>query len=157
MDHIDFIKEPTTEFMSRIIDGEKFNCPCCERHSQLYKRKIHSDAAKKLVKLKTLGGDKDFVHTSLLLDRGNTSVGDFSKAKHWGLIVEKPNGDNTSKKTSGFWKLTELGDAFVMNKVHIRQHAHVFNDELFGFSGENVNIIDCLSGKGFNYYELMRG
>lgn len=143
-----------TIFINDLLKGEKKDCPCCGRNAQIYQRRLHHTAAKKLIDLYRLGGDKDYVHTSRLVERGETSIGDFSKAKYWDLIHEAP-ADSGIKKTSGLWRLTEKGVSFVRGQVTIPRTVQIFDDRVFGFSGDLVSIQQCLASGGFNYQDLM--
>lgn len=145
--HMDFINE--------LKKGEKKDCPCCGRHAQMYKRNLHATAAKKLVKLYRLGGQHEYIHTSRLIDEGETGAGDFSKAKYWKLIVEAENNWE-GKRTSGNWKLTDKGVGFVLDLITIPKSVMIFDDRVFGFSEDHTNIQQCLTSGGFNYSELMK-
>lgn len=133
--------------------GQQGNCPCCGRYAKIYKRRLNSTMAKQLIRFYHLGAANEFVHTSKVV--AGTGVGDFSKMRIWGLLkpakIKPKNGSNTSGK----WKLTADGVAFVENRRPVRQYAHIYLDELIEFSGDAVSIIDCLKSKGFNYHELM--
>lgn len=145
------------EFMERLKSGDKIDCPCCGRHSQMYKRYLHHNAAKKLVQLYRLGGGGvEYVHTSNLIDEGETGAGDFSKAKYWGLIEEAENNWE-HKRTSGNWRLTHKGIDFVIGRITIPRQVLIFDDRVFGFSEDHVDIHACLRGGGFNYQALMSG
>ena len=139
-----------SEFIDRLKSGEKIDCPCCGRHSQMYTRNLHHNAAKKLIKLYLLGGYCQFVHTSKLIEDGETGAGDFSKAKYWGLIDEAPNNWE-HKRTSGNWGLTLQGIGFVLGTTKIPRQVLIFDDRIFGFSDDYVSIEDCLKSGGFNY------
>lgn len=141
-------------FMMDLLDGEKKDCPCCGRYAQVYRRHLHHDPAKKLIKLYRAGGAEKFIHTSVLIEKGDTSVGDFSKAKHWKLI-HQADPDSDAKKTSGMWKLTQKGISFVRGEISIQRIALIFDDRVLGFSDDMVTIQECLDGGGFNYRELM--
>lgn len=145
-----------TDFLNRLKKGAKEECPCCGRHSQMYRRNLHHTAAKKLIDLYKLGGEFDYVHTSRLIDEGETGAGDFSKAKYWALIQEAESTDER-KRTSGLWKLTDKGVGFVMDVLTIPRTVLIFDDRTFGFSEDHVSIQQCLASGGFNYSELMKG
>lgn len=141
-------------FWDNLFSGKKQDCPCCGRYAQMYRRKLHYTAVKKLISLYSLGGEDQYVHTSRLVVKGDTSIGDFSKAKYWGLI-EEAISSSEMKKTSGLWKLTPKGVLFVKNKIQIPRTAFIFNDTFFGFSDDLVSISECLMGGGFDYSEIM--
>jgi len=145
-----------TDFLNRLKQGEKTDCPCCGRHAQMYARNLHHNAAKKLVQLYRFGGQFDYVHTSSLIDDGETGAGDFSKAKYWKLIEEAENNWE-HKRTSGNWRLTDKGVRFVLGNETIPRQVMIFDDRVFGFSEDHVTIHDCLASGGFDYNALMRG
>lgn len=136
-----------------MTDGKK-DCPCCGRHAQIYDRRLHHTAAKKLILLLQKGGDQTYVHTADLVERGEVSIGDFTKAKYWRLIEER-EPDSEVKKTSGLWRLTAKGIEFVHGRLTIPRIAKIFDDRVIGFSEDHVTIQQCLDGGGFNYAELM--
>lgn len=141
------------EFKALLELGEQRCCPTCGRWAQVYRRRIYGTVAMQLIRLYKLGGTDDYVHTRNLLGRGATGVGDFSKAKYWGLIEEAPNIDN-NKNNNGLWRLTGIGISFVCGVHRIQEYALVYNDAVLKFDGKPVSIEDCL-GKKFDYRELM--
>lgn len=145
-----------TDFLNRLKGGEKTDCPCCGRHAQMYHRHLHHNAAKKMVQLYRLGGAVEYIHTSRLIEDGETGAGDFSKGKYWGLIAEAENNWE-HKRTSGNWKLTPKGVDFVLGRITIPKTALIFDDRVFGFSEDHVDIHSCLASGGFSYADLMRG
>ncbi len=143
------------QFISSLQKGWKGDCPCCGRHTQVYKRTIHTAVALQMIRLYRLGGfDGLFVHASRLIPEGQSGSGDLSKAKYWGLLREKPHEIGT-KKSSGYWSLTADGVLFVTRAKMIPQFAHVFDDQVMAFSPELISIEQAL-GKGFKYDELMQ-
>lgn len=141
------------EFKKELLNGKKMICPCCDRYAQVYRRRIYSTPAAQLILLKKLGGAENFIHSSRLVFSGATSVGDFAKAKYWELIEEKPNTDE-DKNRSGFWRLTEMGFAFVNGDMTIPEFVYIFNDGIIDWSDKEVKIQDCL-GEKYSYTELM--
>ena len=141
------------DFFNELKRGNTLNCPCCKRYAQIYKRRIHATVAYQLIKLLSLGGFSNYVHTNKLVPANQSSIGDFSKAKYFGLIEEKANADS-SKRTSGYWKLTNLGMDFVRGFEKIPSYVLIFDDCVIEFDDEMISITDCLGDK-FNYSELM--
>lgn len=129
-------------------------CPCCNQIAKVYKRKLNSGMALELIQLYKLSKKKDtvfFHHTEFAKLTG----GEISKLSYWGLVQEKPKDENdTDKKTSGYWSITEIGSNFVENKISIESHIYLYDAEFLGFSETKTNIIESL-GKKFNYQELM--
>lgn len=144
-------------FMDRVKMGEKFNCPCCGRYAQVYRRRIHHSVARQLGDMMALGGGRErrFVHASILIPHGNTGTGDIGKAAYWGLI-EKMKHVSGQQKSSGYWRLTGHGVDFVEGRVKIMAVALVFDDEVIGFDGKEVSFLECLDVK-FDYTKNMEG
>ena len=141
------------EFLKNLMAGQDGECPCCGRYAKVYKRRLHGSAARQLIQLFKLGGAMQYVHTSQLLLPGETGVGDFTKAKYWGLIEEQENF-NGKTRTSGMWALTRAGVEFVEGRRSIMQIAQIFDDRVLGFEGQMVGIKECL-GEDFDYSRLM--
>lgn len=144
-----------TPFVQKLRAGHEGNCPECGRHAQIYYRRIHASIALQIVQLYKLGGDTMYVHTSKLIPKGGCGVGDFSKAKYWGLIEEK-TALSSKQKSSGYWMLTKLGIEFVTNDAKLPKFALVYDDKVIDMMGSLVSISDCLIHK-FDYDELMAG
>lgn len=150
-----FGKSQRDAFWRDLRAGNQLNCPCCERFATIYHRQIHSGIALQLIKLYRHGGYAEYVHVSCVLAPGSSGVGDFSKPRYWELIEPKDHIANETK-SSGYWRLTMKGTAFVRSKLKIPRFALVFDDTVLRFEGDDVSISDCL-GKKFNYTELMQG
>jgi len=81
---------------------------------------------------------------------------DLAKLAMWKLIESKPRDDNdTTRRTSGRWRPTREGFAFVYGRIRISRYALVYNAKLLGYDGHEVSIKDAL-GDRFNYTELMQ-
>ena len=128
-------------------------CPCCGQLAKLYKRKIYATPAAELIALFRLDSTHDpdqFYHIS---NFRNLHGGDISKLRYWGLVEERTNEDDT-KRTSGYWRITDKGRRFALGKITVPKYAYIYNSELHGFSEQHQSIIDAL-GEKFNYPELM--
>lgn len=141
------------DFYHRLVAGEQFDCPCCGRYAQLYKRRLHTSICLQLVKLYKLGGADQYVHASKLIPRGVTGTGDFTKAKYWSLIEEFSDPANTGK-SSGLWALTSVGVEFVRNEIGVAEWALVYDDKVLRYEGNPITISEAVKNK-FNYEELM--
>ena len=144
------IKEAKIYLRSNLEKGS--DCPCCNQKVKSYRRNLNYAMSLCLIKLS--GMDQKFHHVSKIVEGiSNTGTADFSKLKYWGLIQEKENLD-TSKKNSGFWKITESGINFAQNKTNLPKYVTIYNKINLGFSSEEINIIEALGYK-FNYYDLI--
>lgn len=142
-------------FMDRVMQGHEMICPCCGQYARKYNRTIHSTMAAQIIRAFKLGGSDYFIHVSKLVFKGGSGIGDFPKFAYWGMIQEREQLTK-DQRTSGYWKLTQLGIDFVHNRVAVPKYARVYNGELLTppFEGPMVKIADCL-GKKFHYQELM--
>jgi hypothetical protein len=146
------IQEGKTHLRENFEKGTE--CPCCGQFVKLYKRKFGSVMARTLIRLYNMPTTYNHVK-DIVKGISDTGTNDFSKMKYWGLIEEMPN-DDSGKKNSGYWMITEKGEKFALGQISIPSHAFVYNSMLQGFSNTQTNIIQAL-GKKFDYAELMRG
>lgn len=136
------------------------NCPCCGQ--RVHKRKETLSAGKVfwLIHLYRLNRQSPYVHARDVLDQCKDTMAsvDYSKLKWWGLIEQKPKDaeDDEDKRTSGLYRITDMGKLFVENKVTVNKALFVFNSIIAGRTTEMVGIRDALGTK-FSYSELMRG
>lgn len=145
------IKE-VKEYLRENVD-KGVRCPCCNQFVKVYKRGINSTMARILIQFYHKGGHNEFKHIPTIMP--NVNSGDFAKLRYWNLIEEMPN-TNEAKRTSGFWKITDSGVAFVEGRLTVAKKAHIYNQKLLRLDdSEKVSIQQTL-GKHFNYQELMR-
>jgi hypothetical protein len=78
---------------------------------------------------------------------------EISLVKLWGLVEEKPN-ENTGKRTSGIWRMTDVGLTFVNDTMEIPSNVIETQRVFEGFEGDLVKIHQC-EGDNFNYPELI--
>lgn len=146
--------------LSTIFEGKKHlrdhyeqgvECPCCGQFVKLYKRPIHVTMALALINLYKLG---DGYHHMLTItqDLGLTGSGDFAKLRFWGFIDEQPN--ETDKRTSGFWAITDKGKLFARNLLKVPSSVLLYNNTFQGFEGDHISIVDALKNK-FDYQTLI--
>lgn len=78
-----------------------------------------------------------------------------AKLIYWGMVEQKPKeADNTSKRTSGLWKPTPRGVAFVHGRYSAPSYKFLYKNEVIFEDGELATIVDAL-GDDFNYGDLM--
>jgi len=85
-----------------------------------------------------------------------TTGGDFAQLRYWGIVRERINV-MPEKKTSGFWRMTDLGARFVKLQERVPKYVLLkWGSELLGFGGPMVTLKECLEYRNkFNYRELM--
>lgn len=148
--------DPVFHFIEKLKGGWKGDCRCCGRYAQIYQRRLHSGIAFALAKLYRAGGLTDYIHISDIISNKDTAVSgfDISIARFWGLVIPKNHDDTEEKRTSGKWKLTDLGYSFLMGNIKLQKYILIFDNKFHGFDGDEISIHDCLGTK-FNYTELM--
>ena len=129
--------------------NEGVKCPCCTQEVKLYKYKINVGMAVVLIQMYKL--NKEWVHP---LKDLKTNNGDYAKLRFWGLVKPCTDELEEDKKASGYWKVTEAGRKYVENKITVKEKAYLFNNKCYGFSENEINIVDALKNK-FSYSELM--
>ncbi len=141
------------EFVAHhITEGSGIDCPCCGQSCKLYPRKLYAEMGAWLINLVHCWNQtRDWVDVRDFPLRG----GDYGKLMHWGLAERMPN-DNPAKRSSGMWRPTLDGIHFVMGRTRVPSHVHLYNNEVKGFSKEQVDIRQVL-GEQFSYIELMHG
>jgi hypothetical protein len=130
-------------------------CNACGRPNTIYNRKLSSAMANSLIRLHVLHEqDPQLPYFHVRQFDRNASRGDFAKVKFWGLATESLNME-PAKKSSGLWRITDFGRAFVLKRVQVPSNVLVkWGSEHLGFAGELIDIQGCLGNK-FNYAELM--
>lgn len=131
------------------------HCPCCNQFVKRYQRKLNSGMAVSLIRLYKENG-QDWMHALHTLVRLNpkATIMEYSKLKYWGFLEEKPGDVDPSKKSSGIWRITDEGVAFIKDFAPAPKYIYLYNNKFLGFSDEIINIKDAL-GSNFDYQELM--
>lgn len=133
-------------------------CPLCKQFVKQYKRKLNSSMAYGLIILYRLHKKHGFsryfqMNQEIAKLKIPSSNIEYPKLAYWNLIEEKENTDE-AKKTSGLWKITDRGIAFVTNRIRVQSHVRIYNNEVKGFTKTQTTITQSLGNK-FNYKELM--
>jgi len=137
-------------------------CECCGGRSKVYAYKLGSYArvlcwmAHMDRVSKNSSGDPLFWHvpSSGAINGG----GDYAKLRYWDLIAPQPTNSDPKKRSSGMWKLTDLGRDFVYERTSVSSTCYYRHPEggVIGFEPEQIGIRDAL-GKHFDYQALMNG
>lgn len=131
------------------------HCNACGQFVKLYRRQIYATIARALITVYKSYGENSF-HINDVIDPVANARGDFQKIRFWGLVENVPDETPTLKKSSGRWKLTPKGIAFILSDTTIPKYVYLYDGQVKGFGGSEVTIRQCL-GKEFSYYELMNG
>jgi hypothetical protein len=83
-------------------------------------------------------------------------AGDHAKLRYWGLIEESREVVPDHGRTSGWWRITELGEQFVKCEVDVPRHALIYDGRLLRLDADQGRItIRTALGKRFDYQTLM--
>lgn len=132
------------------------NCPACDRFVKIYKRNLNAGIVVNLfgfmsADIKARG---QYIHVYEMMKGGDSFFNmEYAKLGWWKFIEKMPHTEGV-KKSSGFWRITEKGRSFTKNMSSVESTAHIYDDRVVGFSGEQVNIRTAL-GKKFDYQMLM--
>ena len=132
------------------------DCPCCGGFVKVYKRRLHEEMARFLLKLIRVHGQTGtWVHARDILGVGAKTPkagSDGAYLVHWGLVERHPRVSGA--QWSGFYRPTPLGIAFVRNPTAtVAKHVHLLNNRPVGWSGKTT-FREAL-GVDFDYQEVM--
>lgn len=133
------------------------DCPACTQYVKKYERKLNTGITLFLIGLYRIDPEGiNYHHAKEVLERigAFTTSRDYSILEYWKLIEPELNTDE-EKRTSGYWKITQLGRDFVEGKETVLSHAQIFNNKGYGLVGAPIDIRTALGNK-FNYEELMQ-
>lgn len=147
------LKEARDKLRELVYDGHQ--CPCCRQWAQVYRWSLYSTAAHALILFYREGGIRDYVHSKRLKELGHKGQGDAARLRLWGL-VERDESPREDGGKSGWWRVTQTGERFVLNKATISKYVWVYNGRLLNTDGPQISIVQAL-GKNFNYAEMMAG
>jgi hypothetical protein len=136
----------------RLDDGAE--CPCCTQRAQRYHRKLNSSATHALI-LMYRAHRREWGHgpsTSTVARAG----GELARCRYWHLI-EEADWQREDGGRAGWWRITDLGEQFIYNRVKVPSHAYIYDNRLMKLDDRvTINIVEAL-GRHFNYHELMLG
>ena len=135
------------------IEGDGGYCPCCDRWGKIYKRPLNSAMARSLIWLTQAPDRGDgWTHVPSTAPTWMLRSQQLATLHLWGLVVGFDS--ETKLASSGLWKPTPLGVAFAENRVRVQRYVYVYNNEVRGFDGDEISIIDAL-GEKYNYQNIM--
>jgi len=134
----------------RVDDGQ--SCPCCGQMAKVYRRKLTASIGCVLIRMWRESRD-EWIYMPRIRSAGQDEV----IARFWFLIEGDDAVRDDGSKRNGWWRLTNLGVAFVHNEIKLPKYARIYNNRLLNLDAEqSVSIIDVLGTK-FDYAELMEG
>lgn len=134
--------------------GESVLCPCCEQINKVYRRTIHAGMVVQLIRLykATARHSSGWVPVGEIYGSGGS--GDYAKLRFWNLI-EAIDQRTATDNASGLWRLTSLGEDFVLQRASVPKYVYVYNNRKVGEDGSvRISVKDALQDK-FDYSQLM--
>ncbi len=153
MNEIDTLQRAKNDLGQGWKTPDGATCACCGQKVKLYKRKINSNMAYRLICLHRKNTFINEFHHRDKIGTPRDSGGDFAKLRYWGLIEQMAN-DDTQKRCSGFWRMTDKGRDFVQSLTVVPAYCYMYNQKPHSFSPEMIGIREALGSK-FDYPELM--
>lgn len=148
------LREAQEDYHSELDAHGVAECLCCGHKTRRYRRAFNSGMAATLCWLvREYMRTHDWVAVQARAPRHVLRSNEIGKLAAWGMAEQRPP-DNGSKRTSGVWRPTLLGETFAVNGEYIHSHAVFCNGKIESFDGELIDIHTAL-GKRFNYSELM--
>lgn len=138
------------------------DCPACGQRVQRYHRKFSASMGHFLIQIYRAahrkGNAKSWVHFKNDLGPHYRALhgGEYSVVAHYGMIESKPH-QSDHKRKSGYWRMTDVGLAFVCDQSRVPSHVYTYNARPRGFDTTELVCIRDVLGRYFNYLELMRG
>jgi hypothetical protein len=159
--HLATLSQARERTLSEAADGGVV-CPCCGRFLKVYRRRLHAEMARFLIRLyglNRLNPGRVWRSTREVLGArgGNKASTDATYLVHWGLVERAP-AENPAGAPAGSFRLTPLGVAFVEARATVPSHVSLLNNEpvITGHVRAEVTIRSAL-GRRFNYDDLMIG
>jgi len=150
----DFLNE-LKDSWQETIEGDGGHCPCCNRWGKINAFSLNETFAFILKWMSESPADEEgYINLGESAPRWAMRGKNYSLLKHWKLIEQHPKNDDTTKRKSGMWRLTQTGFDFVNLKIDLPLKAFVYDNEAVGFSKETVFFPNCF-GKKFDYAEVM--
>ena len=147
------LADARVELRTLIDHGHK--CPLCTRYAKVYLRTIHATMARELITFWRVAGREWFDMPDVMVAHRLPGHGDAAKLRYWRLVEPDAEAEPVEgAKQAGIWRVTELGEQFVLGRTSVPKYARVYDGRRLGMRGEPVTIIDCLGDK-FDYRELM--
>ena len=138
--------------LRRLQSGHGEKCPLCDQTAKIYRRRINNRQARAIVILYR-SHRKSWGHVPTLDPTLSGDGGMIAFLRYWGLVEElqekRPDGGR-----AGFWRVTDLGEQFVLGRVSVPKYALIYNTQCLGLEGEGVMLDDCFSQR-FDFDQLM--
>jgi hypothetical protein len=106
-------------------------CPVCRRPGRIDRRGVERVVTRSLLAAWRQFGRGDF-RVAELRDVSPLAGRKFSQLRYWGL-VEDATGDRPRPRSYRWWRITDLGEAWLRGKVGVPRFAYFYNREMLGY------------------------
>jgi hypothetical protein len=132
--------------------GIGVKCPCCDRTTKLYPRKLEGQWMIQLAYINDLNKpvESKQIQASIptqLIDASSGMRRTFSLMRHWGLIA-------LDNDLSAHYNITQLGRDFLEGTATVPQYAVLYDDTLVFLGGDDILWHEAVNNR-FEMYNLM--
>ncbi len=135
------------------------HCKACDQWAKVYHNKFNSSMARTAIWLYPhfKKHPDDWLEAGKYLVQNHDRYdGVHSKLCVYEMMEKNKDAEpNTGAKSSGLYRMTAKGIAFVEERLTVPGYWTQYNGDVIGFDGDTIGIRDAL-GKHFDYKELMR-
>jgi hypothetical protein len=157
----DFLAELKRNW-AKTIEGDGGHCPCCEKWGKINNYVLNETMAATLKWMTVASTDHaGYIDMGSKAPRWSVRAKNFTTMKFWGFVEPAPKARPKDKnvtglvtKTSGLWRVTERGRAFVYGGLTVPIRAFVYDDRFFGW-GDKMTTFERCFGRKFNYEDVM--
>lgn len=152
------LREARRDLRTSLDEG--IRCPCCDKFAKRYKRRLNGAVVRSLAWLVLASDDPRIAEAGGWVDvpkhgprwmmRGNPHP----KLALWGFAERRPIDDESSSRSSGVWRPTSLGRAFVDGSIDAPAHLYEYLSEVQAFAEQRVRFSEVLD-VAFDYRALM--
>lgn len=138
--------------MQRALHEKEPRCPCCGQMAKVYRRTINAGMAQSLIAMwRAAGTDWQYVPETV-----GARSREEGKLVWWSFVEPKPGAREDGSRHTGWWRLTEDGAEFALQRARTQKYAIVYANRCLALEGHYVDIVDCL-GEKFDYRRLLAG
>jgi hypothetical protein len=139
----------------RTIEGDGGHCPVCKRWGKINVVIVNELQALSLLWMSKATLDENgYINMQTTPPRFVLKSRSYHHLAKWGLIEKPQKDDDKTKKSDGFWRVTEKGFLFLNNQLRIPNKVFFYNKEVEGWGEQLIYFKDCF-GKHFDYEEVI--
>lgn len=145
------ISQATDWMENHIFNGK--HCPVCECWTQAYTWSLRDTWVEVL---RQVAHDPD--EWVALAKYSKTNVQNSALLRHWGLIQREEGRRKDGFKSTGKYRVTDIGLQFLRGETSVPRKVQTFDSTFMGFSDENDRVyVHEVLGYQFNFDAFMRG